>query len=181
MAPDTPNIGGPDMAPDTPSIGGPEMAPNTPSMGGPEMAPQFPHVGGPDTAPQAPQAGGPGRARIPDAAAVVLAVVKDLFFVARIRETARLAEVPLVLAHSADEVEALTPRHPRFALVDLTAAFDYERIFHTLETAAVPVLGFTTHALARQTQPWHGRCERVVTKETLTAELPALLREGVGR
>jgi hypothetical protein len=41
------------------------------------------------------------------------------------------------------------------------------------------VLGFTTHAVARQTQPWHARCERVVTKETLTAELPALLREGV--
>src|SRR3989442_1041183 len=98
MAPDTPSIGGPEMAPDTPSIGGPEMAPNTPSMGGPEMAPQFPHVGGPDTAPQAPQAGGPGRARIPDAAAVVLAVVKDLFFVAPLPETARPAHVPLVLA-----------------------------------------------------------------------------------
>jgi hypothetical protein len=41
------------------------------------------------------------------------------------------------------------------------------------------VLGFTTHALARQTQPLHGRCERVVTKETLTQELPRILREGV--
>ena len=42
-----------------------------------------------------------------------------------------------------------------------------------------PVLAFTTHALARETQPWHARCARVVTKETLTAELPSLLREGV--
>ena len=45
----------------------------------------------------------------------------------------------------------------------------------------IPVLAFTTHALARQTQPWHARCERVVTKETLTAELPTLLRDGVKR
>src|SRR5262249_18698525 len=34
----------------------------------------------------------------------VLAVVKDLFFVARIRETARLASVPLAIARSADQV-----------------------------------------------------------------------------
>ena len=41
------------------------------------------------------------------------------------------------------------------------------------------MLAFTTHALARETQPWHARCARVVTKETLTQELPALLRDGV--
>jgi hypothetical protein len=109
----------------------------------------------------------------------VLAVVKDLFFVARIRETARLAAVPLTLVHGPEEVETAVGAAPRFALLDLTAGFDYERIFRALEAAKVPVLAFTTHALARQTQPWHGRCARVVTKETLTAELPALLREGV--
>jgi len=42
-----------------------------------------------------------------------------------------------------------------------------------------PVLGFTTHALARATQPLHARCARVVTKETLTLELPELLKRGV--
>jgi hypothetical protein len=104
--------------------------------------------------------------------------VKDLFFVARIRETARLTGVPLTFARGPEEVEASVGRRPRFALLDLTAGFDYARILDTLEQAAVPVVAFTTHALARQTQPWHGRCRRVVTKETLTAELPALLREG---
>jgi hypothetical protein len=106
-------------------------------------------------------------------------VVKDLFFVARIKETARLAGVPLRLARSPEEVEAAVQGAARFALLDLTSGFDYERIFRTLETAGVPVLAFTTHALARQTQPWHARCARVITKETLTAELPTLLREGV--
>ncbi len=141
------------------------------------MAPQIRNIGGPDMAPDSPPgvAGpspGSGQQR------PVLAVVKDLFFVARIRETARLAGVPLAIARSADEVEAGVPG-PRLLLLDLTTGFDYARIFDAAERAGVPVLAFTTHALARETQPWHARCARVVTKETLTAELPALLREGV--
>lgn len=115
----------------------------------------------------------------PNPQRAVLAVVKDLFFVARIRETARLAGVELTFARSLEEVETKLAVRPRFVLLDLTAGLDYEGLFRTLAGAAVPVLAFTTHALARQTQPWHGRCARVVTKETLTAELPTLLREGV--
>jgi hypothetical protein len=155
------------------------MAPQASNLGGPEMAPQTGNLGGPEMAPQTPQAvaGRPPRSGPRDG--YVLAVVKDLFFVARIRETARLAEVPLIFARSLEEVEAKLSVRPRFVLLDLTAEFDYERLFRALAGTAVPVLAFTTHALARQTQPWHGRCARVVTKETLTAELSILLREGV--
>lgn len=109
----------------------------------------------------------------------MVAVVKDLFFVARIRETARLAGVPLEFARSPEELEAALARPPRRVLLDLTAGFDYEAILACAARRQVPVLAFTTHALARQTQPWHARCERVVTKETLTQELPDLLRQGV--
>ena len=109
----------------------------------------------------------------------MIAVVKDLFFVARIKETARLAGVPLVVARTLDDLSAALAQTPRLVLVDLTGGLDYAALFERLETARPPVLGFTTHALARQTQPWHGRCDRVVTKETLTAELPALLTEGI--
>jgi hypothetical protein len=109
----------------------------------------------------------------------VVAVVKDLFFVARIRETARLAGVPLTFARTDDEIGAALASAPRFVLLDLTAALDHGAVLEATERAGTPVLGFTTHALARQTQPWHGRCARVVTKETLTAELPALLRQGL--
>jgi len=111
--------------------------------------------------------------------ASVLAIVKDLFFVARIRETARLAGVPLKFARTPAEIDAGLAAAPRFALIDLTAGLDYEAILGAAQRAGVPVLAFTTHAMARQTQPWHARCERVVTKETLTAELPTLLRDGV--
>jgi hypothetical protein len=110
----------------------------------------------------------------------VVAVVNDLFFVARIRETARLAGVPLVFARTTEELTHTVTHSTRFALVDLTSSLDYEAVFSRLEAAHVPALGFTTHALARQTQPWHARCRRVVTKETLTQELGALLQKGLG-
>ena len=113
----------------------------------------------------------------------VIAVVKDLFFVARIRETARLAGVPLEFTRSVDELESALTVGARLVLLDLTGGIDYERVFAAIEATEParrpPVLAFTTHALARATQPWHARCARVVTKETLTQELPTLLREGV--
>ena len=113
----------------------------------------------------------------------VIAVVKDLFFVARVRETARLAGVPLEFSRSVGELEGALAGGARLVLLDLTGGFDYERVFAAVEAVEParrpPVLAFTTHALARTTQPWHARCARVVTKETLTQELPTLLREGV--
>lgn len=108
----------------------------------------------------------------------MVAVVKDLFFVARIRETARLVGVPLVFARTPEELEQALGRTPRFALVDLTSDLDYERIFSVTERAQVPVLAFTSHVLARHTQPWHARCRRVVTKETLSQELGSFLQQG---
>lgn len=109
----------------------------------------------------------------------MLTVVRDLFFVAKIRETARLDGVAVQFVRTLEEVRAEAPAGARFALLDLTAGFDYGAILDALDAHRIPVLGFTTHALARQTQPWHARCGRVVTKETLSQELPALLREGV--
>jgi hypothetical protein len=110
----------------------------------------------------------------------VVAVVKDLFFVARIRETARLVGVPLAFARTPEELERAVAGAPRFVLVDLTSDLDYEAIFTVTERARLPVLAFTSHVLARQTQPWHARCRRVVTKETLSQELGSLLQRGVG-
>src|SRR5439155_18614340 len=77
------------------------------------------------------------------AAKPVLAVVSDLFFVSRIRETGRLTGVAVEFARTAAEVEAAPARAPRFALVDLTAGFDYAHILGTAEVARVPVLGVT--------------------------------------
>ena len=111
-----------------------------------------------------------------------VAVVKDLFFVARIKETARLVGTPLVFARTPEDLESSLADAPDLVILDLTTGgWDYERFFSALESATPrpPVLGFTTHALAGATRPLHARCARVVTKETLTQELPELLRSGV--
>jgi hypothetical protein len=110
----------------------------------------------------------------------VVAAVQDLFFVARIRETARLAGVPLDFARSPEGLaQALAGGGVGLVLVDLTTAgWDYDALFGTLDGAAArpAVLAFTTHALAARTKPFHARCDRVVTKETLTQELGEILR-----
>lgn len=107
--------------------------------------------------------------------------MKDLFFVARIRETARMVGTSLVFARAPHELASALAEAPDLVILDLTTdGWDYEALFAVLAAAspAPPVLGFTTHALARATQPLHARCARVVTKETLTRELPELLKSG---
>ena len=67
-------------------------------------------------------------------------------------------------------------------IVDLTTRDrDYGAIFAELERQppGPPVLGITTHVLARETRPLHPRCTRVVTRETLTLELGTILKEGI--
>jgi bacterioferritin (cytochrome b1) len=64
-------------------------------------------------------------------------------------------------------------------MVDLTAqGLDLDAALAAVEAAGrpAPVLAWTTHALWRATRPLHARCDRVVTRETLTLELPELLR-----
>ncbi len=110
----------------------------------------------------------------------VVVVVQDLFFVARIRETARLSGVPIEFARTPEAlVAALAVAHSPLVLVDLTTSgWDYEALFDAIEsvTPKSSVLAFTTHALAAKTKPFHARCDRVVTKETLTNELSDILR-----
>ena len=89
---------------------------------------------------------------------------------------------PLTFARTPDELTAALADAPGLVILDLTTnGWDYELFFAALDGAAPrpPVLGFTTHALARVTQPLHAGCTRVVTKETLTQELPELLKTGV--
>jgi CheY-like chemotaxis protein len=120
----------------------------------------------------------------PEAGGRVVAVVKDLFFVARIREVARLAGVPIEFARTPEDLETAFAAAPAsLVLMDLTTpGWDYAGFFAAIDAVAPrpTVLAFTTHALATQTKPLHARCDRVVTKETLTQELGDILR-GVPR
>jgi hypothetical protein len=87
-----------------------------------------------------------------------------------------------VFARTPDELERELGAGADLVLLDLTTAgWDYDALFTAIEghSPRVPVLGFTTHVEARRTLPLHPRCERVVTRETLTQELPQILTAGL--
>ncbi len=113
----------------------------------------------------------------------VLAVSRDLFFTTRIGQTGKLVGTPVELVQHPDQLPSkLTAARAGLVIVDLTTpGWDYAALFAALDRhdPRPPVLGFTTHALARNTQPWHRHCDRVVTKETLTQELPEILAHGL--
>ncbi len=86
----------------------------------------------------------------------------------------------MAFARTPEELDAEVGAATELVILDLTThGWDYDAFFAKLEgrTPRVPVLGFTTHALARQTQPMHSRCARVVTRETLTQDLGRILTD----
>jgi CheY-like chemotaxis protein len=105
--------------------------------------------------------------------------VRDLLFSSRIAETARRLGYPFQAARSLDDLRAALTGRPGLVMLDLTAdGLDLDAALREIEAAGhpAPVLGWTTHVLWKTTKPFHDRCDRVVTRETLTAELPELLR-----
>ena len=66
---------------------------------------------------------------------------------------------------------------PAILLVDLTAPAA-EGLLARLEkgpAAALPLLGYTTHADWKRTKPLHDRCDRVITKDEIATDLPGEL------
>jgi hypothetical protein len=112
----------------------------------------------------------------------VLVLVRDLLFSTRIAETARRLGYPFRAARSVEDFRAALGTAPGLIMVDLTARdLDLGAAFEAVEAAGRPatVLAWTTHALWKTTKPLHARCDRVVTREALTAELPDLLKRHV--
>jgi len=112
----------------------------------------------------------------------IVAHVSDLLFSSRIAETARRLGYPFRAARSLEDLRAALAGHPRLVMLDLTASgLDLDAALQAIEDAGrpAPVLGWTTHVLWKATKPFHDRCDRVVTREQLTEELPQLLREYV--
>jgi CheY-like chemotaxis protein len=114
----------------------------------------------------------------------IVALVRDLLFSSRIAETARRLGYPFRAARSLDDLRAALAERPALVMLDLTASgLDLGAALQEIEAAGrpAPVLGWTTHVLWKATKPHHKGCDRVVTRETLTDELPALLTEYMER
>jgi CheY-like chemotaxis protein len=117
-----------------------------------------------------------------DSQRAVVAHVRDLLFSSRIAETARRLGYPFRAARSLEDLRAALALDPGLVMLDLTASgLDLEAALRTIDEAGrpAPVLGWTTHVLWKTTKPLHDRCDRVVTREQLTEELPEILREYV--
>jgi hypothetical protein len=114
-----------------------------------------------------------------DSSRTIVAHVQDLLFSSRIAETARRLGYPFRAARSLEDLRAALDGHPGLVMLDLTASgLDIDAALRAVEDAGrpAPVLGWTTHVLWKTTKPFHDRCDRVVTREQLTEELPDLLR-----
>jgi len=72
-----------------------------------------------------------------------------------------MVDTSLTFARTPLELESALADAPDLVILDLTTnGWDYEAFFRRAgcRGASSPVLGFTTHALARATQPLHARC-----------------------
>lgn len=115
--------------------------------------------------------------------ASILALVNDLFFTVKIDDTAKHLGLPISFADSASTFfERLKSSQPGLVIADLTMggvdmAALLEPFSAEAQYAATPVLGYTTHADWKRTTPLHGKCAKVVTKETLSRSLPELIQQ----
>ena len=113
----------------------------------------------------------------------ILALVSDLYFAAKIGDTAAYLGHPIEFTGSGPEFfDRLAQARPALIIVDLTlSGMDISAALDQLtgdpQHAAVPVLGYTTHADWKHTGPLHDRCTRVVTKDTLSSSLADLIRQ----
>ncbi len=113
----------------------------------------------------------------------VIAAVEDLFFGARILETARQLGVPLRLVHSASEVltQARASR-PDLVIMDLDAEgcrpLDALRQLKAdPDLATTPVLGFLSHVHRDLKQAAaEAGCDRILARSAFTVQLAEILR-----
>jgi hypothetical protein len=113
----------------------------------------------------------------------VLALVDDLFFTLKIGDTAKYLGLSAQFAASVPEFFGrLAVARPALVIVDLTLstadmADFFTQLADDLPQATAPILGYTTHADWKRTSPLHDKCTKVVTKDTLSRNLPELMRQ----
>ncbi|HLY10381.1 MAG TPA: hypothetical protein VKW04_13840 [Planctomycetota bacterium] len=112
--------------------------------------------------------------------AQVIAAIPDLFFRAKILETAKQLAVTLDVARDADELlQQVRAEKPRLILIDLQA-----KALQPLDTMialeGIPVVGYLAHEeLDLRAQALAAGCGEVLTKGQFSASLPALLRRAL--
>jgi len=112
----------------------------------------------------------------------VVALVDDLFFQAKLTETARLAGVNVELVATGEALLAAAADHPRLVLVDLNARqAPFEAIERLCNSGNAPrVIGFFSHVqtdLAERARS--AGCTQVLPRSKFTANLADILRQAI--
>ncbi|MBV8879188.1 MAG: hypothetical protein JO332_04400 [Planctomycetaceae bacterium] len=112
--------------------------------------------------------------------AQVIAAIPDLFFRAKVLETAKQLSVRLEIARDADELlQQVRAEKPRLILMDLQA-----KALQPLDTMValegIPVVGYLAHEeVDLRDQALAAGCGEVLTKGQFSASLPTLLRRAL--
>lgn len=113
----------------------------------------------------------------------VIAAVDDLFFGAKIQETARRLNIQLRLVRSPEELAAhARVSHPALVILDLNATgcrpLDAIRTLKAdPELRDTPTLGFFSHVQQDlKAAAAEAGCDRVIARSDFAAELPQILR-----
>lgn len=109
--------------------------------------------------------------------AQVIAAIPDLFFRAKVLETAKTLAVNLEVARDADELlQQIRNEKPRLILLDLQAAA-LQPLDTLIALEGIPVVGFLAHEqVDLRDQALAAGCGEVLTKGQFSASLPSILR-----
>ena len=114
-------------------------------------------------------------------AAIVVALVEDIFFLAKIRETAKAIGVTVLTVDSRRGAAGIAEAQPQAVFLDLNsrpvAALDWIRVLKAdVATQPIPIIGFVSHVQEQLiADAHHAGCDSVMARSAFTKQLPALL------
>jgi CheY-like chemotaxis protein len=115
-------------------------------------------------------------------ASTIVTLVDDLFFLAKIRETARALGITVVTGDSRRGPVAIVEAQPQAIIIDLNSrglpAVDWIRALKAdPSTRAIPIVGFASHVQEELISAARAAgCDSVMARSAFTQQLPNLLR-----
>ena len=115
-------------------------------------------------------------------AATVVALVEDLFFVAKIRETAKAIGVAVVMGDARRGVAAIAEAQPQAIILDLNlrglSSLDWiQALKSDPATRPIRIVGFVSHVQEELISAARAAgCDSVMARSAFTQQLPNLLR-----
>jgi len=112
----------------------------------------------------------------------ILVAVDDLFFLAKIRETARQLKVPIELAKSDQELLGMAEPPPSLIILDLNSSAikplaTIGKIRQQPQLKRTPLIGFLNHLQADlKVKAQEAGCDLVMPRSAFSQNLPGLLR-----